>query len=310
MTNECRRVVVVGATGVLGRSAVAALVGAGHDVTGAARSPGKAEVVSGLGARPVVVDVFDPDAVSSAIAGHDIVCNFATHIPRFNYYFRSAWKTNDRLHRDLSRVLVDAALRQSAERYLQHSVAFMYADAGDRLVDEDAPIDPPPHGHAVLEAEGNVRRFEADGRIGIALRFGLFYGPSATSARDLVRLARSGFVPFPGAADAFMSFVHVDDLGTSVVAALAAPAGVYNVTDDDPLTRAELGAEFARALGRRRPLRAAPRAVRRMLGKRYDYLGRSQRVSNGRFKESASWSPSVPTSRGRWGDVLGSVSRS
>ncbi len=285
---------------MLGRAAVSALVEAGHDVTGVARTGAKAEILSELGARPVVLDVFDEVAVASAVTGHEVVCNFATHIPRATYYFRSAWKTNDRLHRDLSRVLVDAALASGVQRYMQHAAAFMYADGGDRWLDEDAPIDAPPHGHAVLAAEDNVRRFTKEGGAGVALRFGLFYGPSATSARDLLRFARAGFVPFPGGADAYLTFIHVDDLGTSVVAALSVPSGVYNVTDDEPLTRADLATEFAKALGRRKPLRPAPRVVARILGKRYDYLGRSQRVSNARFKRSAAWTPAVPTSRGGW----------
>ena len=116
----------------------------------------------------------------------------------------------------------------------------------------------------------------------------------------MLRLARSGFVPFPGAHSAYMSFVHVDDLATSVVAALSVPSGSYNVCDDEPLTRADLGAEFTQALGRRKSLRPAPAIVSRLLGRRFNYLTRSQRVGNKRFKEASSWSPSVPTSRGRW----------
>lgn len=294
------KVFVAGATGVLGRAAVPALARAGHDVTGVARSEGKAEVVSSLGGRPAVLDVFDERALASVVTGHEVVCNFATHIPRAGYYFRSAWRMNDRLHRDLSRVLVRAASRAGAARYLQHSVGFMYRDAADAWIDEDAPLDPPPHGLAVLDAEVAAARFTADGGAGIALRFGFFYGPSATSARDLIRLGRSGFVPFPGSPGAYMPFINVEDLATSVVAALSVPAGVYNVTDDDPLTRAELGAEIASGHGRRKPLRPAPAIVERLLGRRFDYLTRSQRVSNARFKEAASWSPSIPTSRGGW----------
>lgn len=298
------RVFVAGATGVLGRSAVTSLVAAGHDVTGAVRSPDKAAVVTALGGRPFQIDLFDAASVSSAVAGHDVVCNFATHIPRAGYFFRSAWRTNDRLHRDLSRVLVDAALAAGASRYLQHSVSFMYADGGDKWLDEGAPREIPPQGEAVVDAEASTTRFTEAGAAGVVMRFGFFYGPSAVSALDLVRLARTGFVPFPGRSDAYLTFVHVDDLGPSVVAAMTAPAGTYNVTDDDPLTRAEFGAELAQARGRRKPLRTAPSLISRLMGKRFGYMSRSQRVSNGHFKEAASWTPSVPTSRSRWAALL------
>jgi nucleoside-diphosphate-sugar epimerase len=113
-------------------------------------------------------------------------------------------------------------------------------------------------------------------------------------------MGRWGFVPFPGRADAYLPWIHEDDLGTSVVAALSAPAGTYNVCDDEPLTRADLGRALALASGRTKPLRTAPRVLSRLMGKRYDYMSRSQRVSNARFKEVAGWSPTVPSSLGSW----------
>ena len=75
------RVFVAGATGVLGRRAVAALVAAGHEVTALVRSPEKAALARALGATPVAGSLFDPDALRASVAGHDAVCNLATHIP-------------------------------------------------------------------------------------------------------------------------------------------------------------------------------------------------------------------------------------
>src|SRR5436309_1667186 len=99
------KIFVAGATGVLGRHAVRALVDAGHSVTGVARGPEKAEHLRTVGAAPIAVDLFDTAALRPAVAGHDVVCNFATHIPASagSYFRRSAWEMNDRLHRDVSR---------------------------------------------------------------------------------------------------------------------------------------------------------------------------------------------------------------
>lgn len=298
------KVFIAGATGVLGKSAVSALVGAGHSVTGVARGEEKATALRSLGAESVSVDLFDASSLASAVVGHEVVCNFATRIPRTTYFLRSAWKENDRLHRDLSRLLVDLAVKAGARRYLQHSVAFMYVDGGDRLLDEDSPLDIPPHGEAVIEAEANAQSFTESGGAGVAMRFGFFYGPRVPSARDIARMSRSGFLAFPGPVGAYLPWVHVDDLGSAVVAALDAPAGIYNVTDDDPLTRADLGRAIARGLGREKGLRAAPSLIPKVMGKRYDYMSRSMRVSNGRFKEAAGWTPKVPSSREAWGSVL------
>ena len=62
------KVFVAGATGVLGRALVPQLVARGHEVVGMTRSASKQDLVRSLGARPVVADALDPDAVAQAVA--------------------------------------------------------------------------------------------------------------------------------------------------------------------------------------------------------------------------------------------------
>lgn len=155
------KVFVAGATGVLGRSAVSALVRAGHSVTGVARTPAKEALLRRLDVTPVSTDLFDSRALMSAVDGSEVVCNFATRIPvSFVGYLRGrGWRANNRLHREVSRKLADAAMSTGIGRFLQHSIAFQYADSADRWIDEDGDLQPPPHGLAVLEAERQARRF-------------------------------------------------------------------------------------------------------------------------------------------------------
>src|SRR5947207_7545470 len=61
-------VFVAGATGVLGRELVPQLVTRGHEVVGMTRSASKQDLLRSLGARPVVADALDPDAVAQAVA--------------------------------------------------------------------------------------------------------------------------------------------------------------------------------------------------------------------------------------------------
>jgi nucleoside-diphosphate-sugar epimerase len=214
---------------------------------------------------------------------------------------RSAWRTNDRLHTEASRNLVDAALAAGASRYIQHSGSFFYADGGDRWLDEDAPIEPPPHGECVFEAERQTQRFASTGGVGVALRFALFYGPDAGTTRDQLRIARTRICPIPGDRDAFYPSIHTDDLGGAVVAALQAPTGAYNVGDDEPLTREEHAATLAAAIGAKR-LR-----IMRMPVKRMDYIARSQRVSNRRFKDATGWDPAYRSAREGWPAVIAAM---
>ena len=63
------KVFVAGATGALGRQLVPQLVAqGGHEVVGMTRSASKQDLVRRLGARPVVADALDPDAVAHAVA--------------------------------------------------------------------------------------------------------------------------------------------------------------------------------------------------------------------------------------------------
>ena len=62
------KIFLAGATGVLGRALVPQLVARGHEVVGMTRSAAKQDLVRSLGARPVVADALDPDAVAQAVA--------------------------------------------------------------------------------------------------------------------------------------------------------------------------------------------------------------------------------------------------
>jgi len=294
------KVFIAGATGVLGRAAVRALTEAGHIVTGVARTPQKAELLTRLGGSAIACDLFDPAAVMSAVVGNEVVCNFATKVPKgVRYFLRRSWRESDRLHSEVAANLVDAALECGASRYLQHSVSFQYADRASQWIKEADRIDPPAHGLAILDAERQTRRFTDGGGIGVALRFGVFYGPDAPNSRDLLRIARLGFVPFPGRPDAYLSSIHTDDLGGAVVAALSAPAGEYNIVDDDPVTRADLAAIIAGALGKKR-LRVQPALAVRFGGASLRLVARSLRVSNERFETETGWSPRVRSARDGW----------
>ena len=290
------RVFVAGSTGVLGRRAVSALVAAGHQVTAAVRSPAKAALVRSLGATPVEVGIFDSDALRAAVAGHDAVCNLATHIPPLA---RSAdpraWDENTRIRTEGSRNLVDAALAANAGVYVQESIAFVYGDHGDEVVDAaSTPISDNRFAAPVHAAESEAQRFADGGGRSVVLRFGLFLAPDSEQMLTMARNARRGLSVYPGDPDAFLPSIHADDAATAVVAALAAPSGTYDVVDDEPLRRAELRAALAAAVGRRHlfPLRA-PKAV-------VGPLGDSQRVSNQRFRAATSWSPSFPSAREAW----------
>lgn len=258
------RIFVTGATGVTGRRAVPLLVAAGHEVTAVVRSPEKAAALERAGARAAQVDLFDAAAMRRVVAGHDAVVNLATAVPpSTRAIMRSAWKEMDRIRRDASAILVDAALGSGVQRLVQESFAPVYADNGDGWIDESGPVKPAAYNRTTLDAERSADRFTAGGGTGVTLRFGWFYGPDAGGATlDLIGFVRKGWSPAP-APEGFISSISHDDTATAVVAALGIPAGIYNVVDDEPVRRREFFGSLAGALGVAPP-KFLPRWVGRM----------------------------------------------
>jgi nucleoside-diphosphate-sugar epimerase len=212
----------------------------------------------------------------------------------------SAWSENHRLRSELTPMLVDIALQQDIGTFLAESITFIYPDRGADWIDESTPIEAGnPILGSVFDLEHEVERFSAAGRRGVTLRFALFYGPTAESTRAALRYARLRVAMSPGGTG-YQSNVHTDDAGAAVAAALTAPAGTYNIGDDEPLPRPEFAEAFATAfdLGRLRQL--PPAVVRLAGGPGTVSVLRSQRVRNSRFKETTGWAPRHPSAREGW----------
>jgi nucleoside-diphosphate-sugar epimerase len=297
-------VFLTGGTGAIGRPLVPRLITAGHSVRATVRSEEKAALVRQMGAEPVAVDLFDGDALAAAVDGSDAVLHFATSIPPVSKAMRaSAWTANDRLRSETTALLVGAAERAGVGRVVAESITFTYRDSGAEWIDETTPLDVAGGlAASVVRLEELVTGFAAGGGAGVVLRFGLFYGPD-TRLDEALRLARRRVSPVPGRRDAYVSSIHTDDAAAAVVAALDAPAGVFNVVDDEPVTRTDYVEAFARAFGLAR-LRGLP-AWALKLGEvvadaDVGILGRSQRVSNRRFREATGWVPAHPSVRTGW----------
>jgi nucleoside-diphosphate-sugar epimerase len=296
---------MTGATGAIGRPAVRALLDAGHDVRGVARSDDKAAELRDAGAEPVVVDLFDRDAVVEAVEGSDAIVHLATNVPSLSKMgFLPAWKTHNRLRTEATRHLLDAARIHGIRRFVKESITFTYPDRGAEWIDESVMPDEGAKAlRPTLDGERLVLAYRGSVGDGVVLRFGLFYGPDNRSTDEVLRLALLHAAPTVGRSDAYLSSIHVDDAASAVLAALGAPAGLYNVVDDQPLTRREYTDAFAEAFGLPH-LRLAPSGmVRTVGGKNARALTASQRVSNRRFREATGWRPGYTSAREGWAAV-------
>jgi 2-alkyl-3-oxoalkanoate reductase len=196
------RLLVTGGTGVLGRAFGPVARAAGHQL----RSPSRSEL-----------DLFDPAAVAVAVRGVDAVLHLATRIrPLERLDSPEAWRENDRLRAEASRVLVDAAAAAAVTVYVQPTVTFVYPAEG--FVSEITPVrDVPPILRSALTAEREADRFARDGRRGVILRLGLLDGPG-TGHTEPIRT--------------FGATLHLDDAAHALLSALTLPSGIYNVCRD------------------------------------------------------------------------------
>jgi nucleoside-diphosphate-sugar epimerase len=184
------KIMVVGATGVIGQPFVPLLAAAGHEVVAASRRirPGSGDGTPGVATAHL--DVLDTDAVLRVVAEHrpDAIVHIATAIPdpidprRIGTQFE---QTN-RLRTIGTANLITAAEARGVQRLVCEGLAYAY-QPGDAVRSEDAPLwrDPPKSFAPVIDALRELEdRTRAAG--GTVLRFGHLYGP-----RD--RLRAGGF---------------------------------------------------------------------------------------------------------------------
>ncbi len=288
------KVFVTGATGVLGRAAVSALLNDGHHVCGLARNDQKAAELEAAGASSVQVSMFDQPGLAQAFEGFDAVANLATHIPVGVAGMRpGAWKLNDRLRVEGSKIVAHAAHDAGIRRLIQESVSFLYADAGDAWITEDSTLSVTRSLDPAAVAEANAMEFACSSRQPVVLRMGNVIGDDAMTRWRLAQ-ARAGRPIGLGDPQGWAHVVHPEDAGTAVSAALDAPGGVYNV-GAEPVRREAMTRVFAHAVGRDH-VGFMPRLMVKVGGDRLAPLTRSHRVSSDRLHEATGWKP--------WHDVF------
>ena len=286
------RIFLTGATGVIGRRAVPALMQQGHNITTPVRNAEKRAALTGRGVNAIACDLFDPAALRRAVQGHQVVINLVTSIPKgARALLPWAWKENTRIRKEVSANLSAAAQGTGVERLIQESFAPIYPDKGDRWIDETVPLKPVAYNRTVVDAERAAAQFGEKGTA-VVLRFAYFHGPSDQFTETVIRSVKRGWLPMPGEPDAYVSLVAHDDAARAVVAAMDIPAGVYNVVEKEPRTRRQLGEHIAAALGVKPP-RVMPAWISRLMGSAGEMLGRSERISNRKLEETGRWRAQV-----------------
>jgi len=291
------RVLVVGATGAIGRQLVPQLVAAGHQVSATTRSPAKLDGLRAAGAVPLVVDGLDAAAVGAAVgrAEPEVIVHEMTAIPaklNFRKFGEMFAATNELRTAGLDHLLA-AAKAQGVQRFIAQSYAgWPNIRSGGPVKTEDDRLDPnPPEAmRATLDAirylEQAVTAAPLDG---LVLRYGSLYGPG--SSEVLVQLLKRRQVPVIGNGAGIWSFLHVTDAAGATVAAVQGGApGIYNIVDDEPAAVARWLPALASAAGARRPLHVPTSLARLAAGAAaVSMMTEVRGCSNAKAKRELSW---------------------
>ncbi|MDD9206237.1 NAD-dependent epimerase/dehydratase family protein, partial [Georgenia sp. 10Sc9-8] len=259
------RVLVTGASGMLGRGVATALRDRGHEVTTLQRR------ASGLtGVRALRGSVTDPAVVARATTGQDAVVHLAAKVS-----FAGPEEEFQHVNVGGTEHLLTAARGAGAERFLFVSSPSV-AHTGDAIVGEGAgPAQPArargPYARTKAAAEVLALAADAPGFAVAAVRPHVVWGPGDTQLVErVVQRAAAGRLPLLDAGAALIDTTYVDNAVDALVAALERAEEVHGralvVTNGEPRPVAELLAGMCGAAGVRAPSWHVPGRLARLAG--------------------------------------------
>ncbi|TXC71283.1 SDR family NAD(P)-dependent oxidoreductase [Sphingomonas ginsenosidivorax] len=279
------RVLVTGATGLIGGAVARRLAAAGHGVVGLARSEASAAKLTDMGYHAAYGDLEDAASIANAVQDVDAVVHAASPNDQNSATYDEA----------ATRAIIDA-LRGTSKRFLYTSGCFLYGATGDTPATEDSPLDPLEMVRFRQALEAEILGAAADGVHGIIIRPAWVYGNHAWTTMMMYGSAQEhGAARYVGNGRNRWTCVHVDDLADLYLLALekAPAASIFNGAHGAAIPLIDIAraaSEGAGAAGRvaEWPLEEA----RRALGRFADAIACDQLVSGERAEHTLGWRPS------------------
>ena len=285
------KIFCTGASGYIGGSVAAHLVGAGHRVSGLVRSPEKADAVRTIGIEPVMGTLDDAEILSRAGQAADVVVNAASAD-----------------HRGAVVALLDG-LAGSGKPFIHTSGSSIVGtrargERSDAVFDEATPITPSPARAARVALNEFILSHRDKGCRPVIICPSLIYGagrgagPHSVQVPLLISLARKrGNAAHAGPGENIWSNVHIDDLVTLYALAIEkAAAGAFYFAENGENSMREVCEAINRMLGF-----AGPPAAMSMQeaaaewgeGTAEDTMASNSRVRAKRARRELGWQPKV-----------------
>ena len=283
------KIFIAGASGYIGGSVAAALIAAGHQVSGLARSDETAAALAKLGIRPVRGTLDDAEVLARAAHDADVTINAADagHHAAAQAFLKALAGTGKTfLHTDGSSIVGTRARGELIEK----------------VFDEDTPFTPTPQRARRAEIDTMVRNAAGGGVRSIviapSLIYGLGHGLNSQSIQVpwLIKTAKKfGVAKFIGPGENRWANVHIDDLTALYVLAIEkAPAGAFYFAENGENSMREVCEAISRMLGhggRTQSMTMQEAAVEWGEGPANDTMGSNSRVRAKRARAELGWSP-------------------
>lgn len=279
------RVLVTGATGLIGGAVARRLKAGGHEVVGLARSTASASKLAEEGHGAVQGDLADAASVADAARAVDAVVHAA-----------SPNDQNAAAHDEASTRAIIDALRGTRKRFVYTSGSLIYGPTGNTPATEESPLNPVDLVSWRRELESEILRSCAAGVHPIVIRPGWVYGNRGGFAMTMLGAAREhGVARYVGDGQNRWTTVHADDLADLYALALErAPAGsIFNGVHGSPIPLIEIARAASAAAGAEGRVASWPLDnARQSLWAFADALACDQVVSGEKAQRELGWRPS------------------
>lgn len=227
-----KKILVTGATGKAGSRLVPRLARRGYKVRALVRDISVVNTAADLGVELVKGDLLNPSTLTKAVEGIDIVIHLAS------FYKGATEEQCNRANIAGTEALAKAAINAGVKQFIFSSSNRVYGTNRGKLVTENDPTQPSGNRFAVAKVsiENTLAKLMSGKDIALCiLRLPLLYGDNDRHLNET--LAELNNWP----PSKRLQMLHHSDLALAINLCIARNAGgIFNVTDDAPLTIGEL----------------------------------------------------------------------